>query len=71
MPERRRLLAAIMFTDMVGYTAMMQEDEQKARLSRDKHRTVLEDRIKKYNGNLLQYYGDGSLSMFNSGIEAV
>jgi adenylate cyclase len=71
MPERRRLLAAIMFTDMVGYTAMMQEDEQKARISRDKHRTVLEDRIKKYNGNLLQYYGDGSLSMFNSGIEAV
>lgn len=71
MPERRRLLAAIMFTDMVGYTAMMQEDEQEARTSRDKHRAVLEERIKKYNGDLLQYYGDGSLSIFNSGIEAV
>ena len=71
MAERRRLLAAIMFTDMVGYTAMMQENEQKARASRDKHRSVLEDRIKKYDGNLLQYYGDGSLSIFNSGIEAV
>jgi TolB-like protein/Tfp pilus assembly protein PilF len=71
MAERRRLLAAIMFTDIVGYTAMMQEDEQKARLNRDKHRVVLEDRIKSYNGSLLQYYGDGSLSIFDSGIEAV
>ena len=36
-----RLLAAIMFTDMVGYTALMQEDEEKAKKNRDKHRKIL------------------------------
>jgi adenylate cyclase len=71
MPERKRLLAAIMFTDLEGYTAMMQEDEQNAKTVRDKHRSILEEKINEYNGNLLQYYGDGSLSIFNSGIEAV
>jgi adenylate cyclase len=30
MPEQSRQLAAIMFTDIVGYTALMGEDEQKA-----------------------------------------
>ncbi len=30
MPEQTRQLAAIMFTDIVGYTALMGRDEQKA-----------------------------------------
>jgi len=30
MPTQSRQLAAIMFTDIVGYTALMGEDEQKA-----------------------------------------
>jgi len=29
--SQTRQLAAVMFTDMMGYTAMMQEDEQKAK----------------------------------------
>jgi len=36
-----RQLTAIMFADMVGYTALMQEDEAQARLSRDRNREVL------------------------------
>ena len=66
-----RLLAAIMFTDMVGYTALMQEDEQKAKQNRDRHRKILQDSIATHQGKILQYYGDGTLSIFNSAIEAV
>jgi len=66
-----RLLAAIMFTDMVGYTALMQEDEQKAKQNRDRHRKILQESIAEHHGKILQYYGDGTLSIFNSAIEAV
>ncbi|NNL20058.1 MAG: tetratricopeptide repeat protein [Ignavibacteriaceae bacterium] len=71
MNKGRRQLAAIMFTDMVGYTALMQEDEKLAKQKRDRHRQVLQESIMKYNGEILQYYGDGTLSMFSSGVEAV
>ena len=67
----KRLLAAIMFTDMVGYTALMQEDEQKAKQNRDRHRKILQELITNHQGKTLQYYGDGTLSIFHSSIEAV
>jgi len=65
-----RMLAAIMFTDMVGYTAMMQEDEKRAKILRDKHREVLERLVLEHLGQILQYYGDGTLAIFGSAIEA-
>jgi adenylate cyclase len=65
-----RMLAAIMFTDMVGYTALMQENERQAKILRDKHRAVLERLILEHRGQILQYYGDGTLSIFGSAIEA-
>ncbi|HUR31244.1 MAG TPA: tetratricopeptide repeat protein [Saprospiraceae bacterium] len=69
--QQVRQLAAIMFTDMTGYTAMMQENEQKAKMLRDKQRQTLEKWIPANNGKILQYFGDGSLSIFNSAIDAV
>ena len=69
MPDRT--LAAIMFTDMEGYTRLMQQDEKKAKQLCDLHRTALEEETEKRNGKIMQYYGDGSLSIYNSSIEAV
>jgi TolB-like protein/class 3 adenylate cyclase/Tfp pilus assembly protein PilF len=68
---RERKLAAIMFTDIVGYTAMMQEDEEKAVKIRERHREIFDATTDKYNGRILQYYGDGTLSIFDSAIDAV
>jgi len=66
-----RRLAAIMFADMVGYTALMQEDEAEARARRDHHRAVLSDLVPHHRGEILQHYGDGTLSVFDSAVEAV
>ncbi|HTE26731.1 adenylate/guanylate cyclase domain-containing protein, partial [Flavitalea sp.] len=66
-----RQLAAIMFADMFGYTALMQQNEKQARLMRHKMKETLENYVSVYHGKILQNYGDGALSMFNSAIEAV
>jgi serine/threonine-protein kinase len=69
--KQTRRLAAIMFADMVGYTALTQDDEEKARSQRDRHRRVLEAAVERHHGEILQYYGDGTLSIFSSAVEAV
>ena len=55
MPEaQHRRLAAIMFTDMVGYTAVMGEDEPKALRLLQKNRDFLRPIIQKFNGEWLK-----------------
>ncbi|HEY3250246.1 MAG TPA: tetratricopeptide repeat protein [Ignavibacteria bacterium] len=71
MTENIRLLAAIMFADMVGFTALMQEDEGKAKSKRDIYRKKLDKEITTYQGKILQYYGDGTLAIFGSAISAI
>jgi adenylate cyclase len=66
-----RQLAAILFADIAGYTAVMQENEQVARISRNRLKEVLDRCIPQFNGKVVQYYGDGSLSVFNSAIDCV
>lgn len=60
-----------MFTDMVGYTRLMQKDEGLAKSLRDRHRTVLKKEVREHEGEILQYYGDGTLCIFHSSILAV
>ncbi|MCB0806881.1 MAG: hypothetical protein KDC05_13875, partial [Bacteroidales bacterium] len=69
--KNTRRLAAIMFADIVGYTALMQDNEKKAAQIRTRHREVFETQHKHFKGEIIQYYGDGALSVFNSAIEAV
>ncbi|MCH6574091.1 MAG: adenylate/guanylate cyclase domain-containing protein, partial [Bacteroidetes bacterium] len=69
--EPKRKLAAIMFTDMVGYTALMQDDEPKARKLIQRHRELMKPLIEKHSGIILQYVGDGTFITFDSAIEAV
>ncbi len=71
MPEATHQLAAIMFTDIVGYTALMGEDEQKAIRLLDKNLSIQKPLIEQHQGKLLKEIGDGLLSSFNSAIEAV
>lgn len=66
-----RQLAAILFADMTGYTALMQDNEHLARQKRKRFKEILESSIEKYDGKILQNYGDGSLCIFSSAINSV
>ena len=65
-----RKLAAIMFTDIVGYTAQMSKDEAVAISLLNKKESILKPLIKEHNGTYVKSTGDGSLSHFNSAVDA-
>lgn len=65
-----RQLSAIMFTDIVGYTSIMQGDEAKAIKMRARHRAAFRAFHALYGGEVIQYYGDGTLSIFKSAVNA-
>ena len=70
MPQTRQL-AAIMFTDIVGYTTLMGQDEAKAFAILDKNRAIQKLIIEQYKGRWIKELGDGVMSSFNSVSDAV
>ncbi len=59
-----------MFTDIAGYTAQMSKDEAVAISLLNKKESVLKPLIAKHNGTYVKSTGDGSLSHFNSAVDA-
>jgi len=69
MPNRQ--LAAIMFTDIVGYTSLMGKDEKMAMNLVRKNRDVQKPLIEKHGGTWLKEMGDGAIAIFYTASEAV
>lgn len=66
-----RRLVAVMFTDMAGYTALLQADERLAIDCRERYWDALERHHEAFGGTIVQRLGDGSMSMFPSSLAAV
>jgi len=71
MADPIRKLAAIMFTDIAGFTALSSEDEEAAVLLLDKQRKILKPIVDKHEGQWLKEIGDGLLLSFPSSKKAV
>jgi len=66
----RRQLTAILFADIVGYTALMQSNEKQALANLQKFKIELEKSVPTNSGTIIQYYGDACLATFNSAADA-
>ncbi len=69
--QQTRKLAAIMFTDIVGYTALMGSDEEKAFTILELNRKIHKTNLGKFNGTWLKEIGDGVLASFDTITDAV
>ncbi len=68
--EEHRKLAAIMFTDMVGYSALTQRDEALALALLREQRQLLRPIFAQYGGREVKETGDGFLVVFASALQA-
>ncbi len=70
MMQTRRRLAAIMFTDMVDYTALTQADEAAAMAILDRHNRLLRPLFTKFLGREVKTVGDAFLVEFESALDS-
>jgi len=68
--EERRRLAAIMFTDMVGYSSRAQADESGALALLERHNRFLRPIFSKFHGREVKTVGDAFVVAFESALEA-
>jgi predicted ATPase len=69
--DLERRLVAVMFTDMVGYTALIQADERLGVDACDRYMRAVERHHTSFGGTIVQRLGDGTMSMFPSALAAV
>jgi class 3 adenylate cyclase len=71
MEHKDYRLAAVMFTDIVGFSRMMGEDEQGTLQVLDFHNNLVREEVTKHRGSVIKTIGDAFLAQFQTALDAV
>ena len=71
MAEQKRKLAAIVFTDIVGFTKLTAKDQTLASSLLEKQRNLLKPIVEDHGGKWIKEMGDGLLLIFDTVTDAV
>ena len=71
MSQHKRKLAAIVFTDIVGFTKLTADDQSKASNLLTEQRNLLQPIVDSHNGSWIKEMGDGLLLIFDTVTDAV
>lgn len=69
--ETQRQLAAILFADIQGSTALMQRNEKEASGFLRRFEKAMRETVPSHNGRIANFYGDGALCLFNATLDAM
>ena len=71
MEHKDYRLAAVMFTDIVGFSRMMEEDEKGTLQTLDFHNKLIREQVEKFRGSVIKTIGDAFLTQFSTTLDAV
>ncbi|MBP2235291.1 TolB-like protein/class 3 adenylate cyclase [Sinorhizobium kostiense] len=68
----QRRLSALLFADVVGYSRLMEEDEQGTLAAlKERRRSIIDPIVRTHHGRVVKHMGDGVLVEFRSAVNAV
>lgn len=68
--QLERKLAAILFTDLEGFSRLMGKNEEQALILLEKHNQIVSKYVMKNNGKIIKYIGDAVMASFGSAVHA-
>lgn len=71
MEHKDYRLAAVMFTDIVGFSRMMEEDERGTLKTLDFHDKLVREQVDRFRGSVIKTIGDAFLAQFSTTLDAV
>ncbi len=71
MKPSNNKLSAILFSDIAGYSALMEKDINAAMSLLDRYFDISQSVVQKFGGRIVKTYGDGSMITFSSAVQAV
>jgi class 3 adenylate cyclase/uncharacterized protein YdcH (DUF465 family) len=71
MEHKDYRLAAVMFTDIVGFSRMMEEDEKGTLVTLDFHNKLVREQVERFRGGVIKTIGDAFLAQFSTTLDAV